>query len=321
MMVGHALFAFALVAGALAAAGERRERALLVGLVAGGFAAAPDADMVYALVGLSSASGGALGAAESFWSASTVVHRSVTHSLVVAVPAAAAFALWTHRSRGVQFGGVALAVALVAAAFTVTGPLAAAVMAAFLAAGGLVARLADEYGSLGPRPVFGAALAGLWSHPWGDLFTGEPPRLLYPLADRVVVDRIALSADPTLHLLGAFAVELATLWLAAVVFCRLTDRSVPAFVDRRAAVGALYGAAVVAIDPPTLSVSYHFVFTIVAAGLLVAVPFRRPRVPGGLRRPAWTWTADGVLERALTALAALTAALLAYAAAYVLVAA
>ncbi|WP_135822752.1 metal-dependent hydrolase [Halostella litorea] len=318
MMVGHALFAFALVAGGLAAAGQRRERALSVGLVAAGFAAVPDVDMAYALVGLLDASGGPLAAAESFWSASTVVHRSVTHSLVVAVPAAAAFGLWTHRSRALQFVGTALAVALAAAALAVTGPLAAAVMAAFLAAGGLVARLADEYGGLGPRVVFAAALVGLWSHPWGDLLTGEPPRLLYPLSD-AVVPRVALSADPTLHLLGAFALELAALWLAAAVFFRLTERSVPAAVDRRAAVGGLYGAAVVAMDPPTLSVSYHFVFTILAAGLLVAAPVRRPRL-AGLRRRTWTWSADDVLGRALTALAALTAALLAYAVAYLAVA-
>ncbi|WP_121821301.1 metal-dependent hydrolase [Halostella salina] len=320
MMVGHALFAFAIVAGGLAAAGANRERALTVGLVAAGFAAAPDADMVYAPVGLLDATGGPVAAAESFWAASTAVHRSVTHSLVVAVPAAVAFALWSDRSRRSHAAGVAVAGALVATAFVVTDPLAAIVMAAFLTAGALVARLADTYGGLGPRTVFGAALVGLWSHPWGDAFTGQPPHLLYPFADRVLVSRVALSADPTVHLLGAFAVELGVLWLAAAVYCRLTDRSIPEYVGRRAAVGGLYGAAALAIDPPTLSTSYHFVFSILAVGLLIGPPLRRPTLPRRLGRPAWTRSVDGVLGRILTGLSALTVALAAYAAAYAVVA-
>jgi len=319
MMVGHALFAFALVAGALSAAGADRERALTVGLVAGGFAAAPDADMVYAPVGLLDATGGPVAAAESFWAASTVVHRSVTHSLVVAVPAAAAFALWSARSSRSRASGVVVGVALVAVTGLLTGPLAAVVMTAFLAAGAVVARLADAYGGLEPRTVFGAALVGLWSHPWGDAFTGEPPHLLYPFADRVLVERVALSADPTFNLLGAFALELLALWFAAAVYCRLTDRSVSEHVGRRAAVGGLYGVAALAIDPPTLSTSYHFVFSILAVGLVVVPSMRRPTRPAGFRRPAWTRTVDGVLGQALTGLASLTAALAAYAVAYAVV--
>ena len=351
-MVGHALLAFALVAGALSLAGYARERALTVGLVAGGFAAVPDADMAYALVGLLGADyGDVFAVTESFWATSTVVHRSVTHSLVVAVPAAIAFAWWTadagparsvasrtasdRLDRGVALraAGAVLALALVAGAFWVTGPLAAVVMAAFVLAGLLVASVADAYGDLAPRAVFGAALIGLWSHPWGDLVTGEPPLMLYPLSDAVLVERLALSADPTLHLLGAFGLELAAIWLAAVVYCRLSERSLPTYVRRRAALGAAYGAAVLLIDPPTLAVSYHFVFTILAVGVAVAAPYRWPRSPlSRLRRDDWVTGADGIranlhpaawpasaddaLTAALTGLAGLSAALLAYAVAY-----
>ncbi|NHN48593.1 hydrolase [Halostella sp. JP-L12] len=338
MMVGHALLAFALVAGALSLAGYDRERALSVGLVAGGFAAAPDADMAYALVGFLGADYGSVFAVtESFWATSTVVHRSVTHSLVVAVPAALAFAGWTADVREFRAAGAALALALVVAAYWVTGPLAAVVMAAFVAAGLLVASVADAYGDLGPRAVLGAALVGLWSHPWGDLVTGEPPRVLYPLSDGVLVERVALSADPTLHLLGAFGLELAAIWLAAVVYCRLSERSLPGYVRRRAAVGAGYGVAVLLIDPPTLAVSYHFVFSILAVGVAVAAPYRWPRSPlSRLRRDDWitgsddirtslhpaAWPAstDDALAASLTGLAGLTAALVAYALAYGLLA-
>lgn len=355
MMVGHALLAFALVAGALSLAGYARERALTVGLVAGGFAAVPDADMAYAFVGLLGADyGSAFAVTESFWATSTVVHRSVTHSLVVAVPAAVAFALWTAgasslrtapgtasdrlgRGTALRAAGAALALGLVAGAHWITGPLAAVVMAAFVLAGLLVATLADAYGDLGPHAVFGAALVGLWSHPWGDLLTGEPPRLLYPLSESVLVERLALSTDPTLHLLGAFGFELATIWLAAVVYCRLSERSLPAYVRRRAALGAAYGAAAPLIDPPTLAVSYHFVFTILAVGIAVAAPYRWPRSPlsrirrenwvagtdgirASLHPAAWPASADDALAAGLTGLAGLSAALLAYAAAYGLLA-
>lgn len=324
MMVGHALLAFALVAGALSLAGQSRERALSVGLVAGGFATVPDVDMVYAPVGLLGADyGSVFTVTEAFWSTSTVVHRSITHSLVVAVPAAVAFALWTAGSRPARAAAVSLAVALVAAAHAVTGPLAAVVMTAFLLAGFAVATLADSYAGLGPRAVLGAALFGLWSHPWGDMFTGEPPHLLYPLTDSAVVERLALSPDPTLHLLGAFALELATIWLAALVYCRLSDISLYEAVDRRATLGVVYAVAVLAIDPPTLTVSYQFVFSIIAVGILAAFPFGRARLrtrfPGDLSLPDGATTPEGVLTGLLTGLAGLTVALLAYAVAYVMV--
>ncbi|WP_323190294.1 metal-dependent hydrolase [Halostella sp. PRR32] len=323
MMVGHALLAFALVAGTLSLAGRSRERALSVGLIAAGFAVVPDADMVYALAGLLDANyDSVFSVTEAFWETSTVVHRSVTHSLVVAVPAAVAFGLWTAESRVVRASAAALAVALVTAAHLITGPLAALVMVAFLVSGFVVSSLADSQGKAGPVTVFGAAVVGIWSHPWGDMFTGEPPHLFYPLTDSAVVERVALSPDPTLHLLGAFGLEIATLWLAALVYCHISNISISENVNRRAALGVVYGVAVLAIDPPTLSVSYQFVFSIVAVGILAAVPFSRARFrtrfPGDLSLPDRMTTPEGVLRALLTGLAGLTAALLAYTAAYVL---
>jgi hypothetical protein len=128
-----------------------------------------------------------------------------------------------------------------------------------------------------------------------------------------------LHPDPTLHLLGAFAIELATVWLALAVVCRVTDRSIRASVDRRAAVGAAYGLAALATTPPTLEVSYHFVFSILGAGLLCGVvrDGSRPSIPRSSDRGLPS--SDGVLEVGLTALAAVTVALAAYAAVYLFV--
>jgi len=273
MFVGHATLAFGAVALLALQFGASRERALALGATAGLFAAIPDVDMAYAVVGLVAADASSAAAAvNSFWGASTVVHRAVTHSIVVAVPAAAAFALAPTRRR---LAGAAL-LALVGAVAVVSGPLGAFVVALFVAAGWLVAVGAHRVGVRG-RTLFVVALAGLASHPFGDLFTGEPPRLLYPLGITVFDGRVALSADPTLHLLGAFGVELAAVWVGVLAALALADQHVLDHLNGRAAAGAAYAAAVLVIPPPTLEVSYQFVFSVVAVGVVAAIPIPRRR--------------------------------------------
>ncbi|ELY68976.1 metal-dependent hydrolase [Natrinema versiforme] len=326
MFIGHALLAFALAALVADWRGWERREALLVGAIAGAFATIPDIDVTYALVGLLEwqAADGALAASTAFWDASRGVHRSVTHSLVVgavAAPAFGAFAIrgpHSGRVRLVRSVGAGLLVLLVAVAFLEGGPVAAFVMALFTVSGVLVAIGAARVTTLSASTVVLAALWGLWSHPWGDLATGSPPEWLYPFESTLLSTRVVLHADPTLHLLGAFAIELAAIWLALVTICRLTDRSLPAFVDRRAAVGAAYGVAALAVTPPTLEVSYHFVFSILGVGLLCGA-VRDPTSPirPGLRsrirsRPS----IDSTLEIALTAVTAVTVALAAYAVVY-----
>ncbi|GAB3663152.1 metal-dependent hydrolase [Halopiger thermotolerans] len=331
MFVGHALLAFAVASLVAERRGWDGRRALLFGAVAGAFAALPDIDVAYALVGLADwrLVGGSLGAPAAFWDASRVVHRSVTHSLLVGAVAAPAFALLAvrdsnpRRARFVwlaRLAGSGLLVGLVATAFVADGPLAAFVMALFAGGGVLVVASAARATPLSPAAIGVAALWGLWSHPWGDLVTGSPPDWLYPLESPVLTSRVVLHGDETLHLLGAFALELATVWLALVAVCRLTDRSVPALVDRRAAVGAAYGPVALASTPPTLAVSYHFVFSILVVGLLSGASCRlpssigssRPRTDGGRSSSSVT----AVLESALTAVSTVTLGLVAYAVVY-----
>ncbi|WP_336037812.1 metal-dependent hydrolase [Halobacterium yunchengense] len=304
MFVGHAAFAFGAVALAARHAGASRERALALAVAAGLFAAVPDVDMAYALVGLAAADPTSpMAVASSFWGASTVVHRAVTHSVVVAVPAAAAFALApTHRR--VAAGALA---ALVAVAGVTSGPLAAVIVALFVAGGWLVARFAHATDVRG-RALFAVALFGLASHPFGDLFTGEPPRLLYPLDAAVFDGRVALSADPTLHLLGAFGVELAAVWLGVAAAVWLAGDRLAAHVNWRATGGAAYALAALVVPPPTLDASYQFVFSVVAVGFVGTVP--TPRL--GERSLALPSPATA----AVTGLAAVTVAGAAYAVAY-----
>jgi len=279
VFVGHALLAFALATLFAEWRDWPARRALTLGVVAGAFAALPDIDVLYALAALDG--GRFLGDGsvdpEVFWAAANAVHRSMTHSLLVAAVAGPAVGLWAVRRASprdkwlARSAAVTLLLGLVAVATAVSGPLGTLVMGAFVAGGAALATLAGRWTPLRPRTIALAATAGLATHPWGDLVTGEPPRLLYPLQFTVFDGRVVLHPDPTIHLLGAFALELAVVWLAVLAVVRITDHSIGLFSDRTAALGATYGAAAIVLVPPTLDVSYHFVFSILAVGSVCGI--------------------------------------------------
>ena len=311
MMVGHAMLAFAVAAALATRMGCARERALTLGVVAGAFAAVPDVDMIYALVGLARVGVASVWEmTNAFWGSSTVVHRAVTHSLVVGAVAAVAFAVGTVE-RGRPVAALLLA-SLVAVAFFESGLLGAAVMFAFVVSGVVVSLLAVEYGDLGPRAMLATASVGLLTHPFGDLFTGTPPEFLYPFDVTLFAARVTLLADPTLNLLAVFLLELATIWLAGYVYLRLTDQRLVNHVDTRAAAGVAYAIAAVVLPAPTLDVSYHFVFSVLAVSVVGVAPRLHPAARPVLSADwydAITWT--------MTGLAAVTFATLAYAGVYV----
>ncbi|ALG82542.1 metal-dependent hydrolase [Halanaeroarchaeum sulfurireducens] len=280
MFVGHGLLAFAIVALVAMSADVDRDRATALAVVAGLFATVPDVDMVYALTGLVGVPGSSpLAVAESFWSASTVVHRSMTHSLAIAIPATVAFAL-VGRSTIATAVSFLLAASLIALGTLVSGPITGLVALAFVATGLLVGAAATRHG-LGPAAVAGTAFVGLVTHPFGDVLTGQPPELFYPFPFAVFDGRVALSADPTLHLLGAFGAELAAIWLGVYAFSRLRERHLRSALKPRAAVGAAYATAVLVLRPPTVDGSYTFVFSVLAVGFVGAVPPRK-HLPEGL---------------------------------------
>lgn len=322
------MLAFALAALLAEWRGWPTRRALAVGLAAGAFAALPDIDVAYALFAMDGSEVVAAADPNAFWSAANRVHRSITHSLVVAAVAGPAVALATldladsrrvHIGRGV---GIAALVSLVGVALAVSGLLGGFVMGAFVAGGVALAVVVRRRTDLSPRTVAAAATFGLATHPWGDLFTGEPPEFLYPVALVMFDGRVALHADPTLHLLGAFAVELATIWLAVVVAVQLTGGSIGSVFDRSVTLGAGYSVAPLLLVPPTLDVSYHFVFSILAVGLACgAVAWARSVLASdrGVRRSATERSAlvRAGLSYAVIGLSGITIALFGYTAVYI----
>jgi hypothetical protein len=315
MFVGHGLVAFAIVAGLASLAGWDADRALAVGVLAGAFGLAPDVDILYAPVGLVGASG-LLEAEAGFWAAGNLVHRAVTHSVLVGGVAAGAAGLWAARTAVSRLLAAALGVGLVAIAAP-DGPLAAIVMAAFVGTVFGLAHLGGRH-DIDPKPVTGAALIGLVSHPFGDLFTGSPPELLYPFDVTLVAQRIVLHPDPTMQLLAAFALELLTIWAAALTYLHVTDRRVTDHVSRQAMLGLAFAAAVVFLPPPSIEAPYQFVGAALGVGMIsgVGVHARRFRVgaAGDGDRPGLP-----ALDAAMTALVAVSTALVAYGAVYLVV--
>ncbi|MFB6179211.1 MAG: metal-dependent hydrolase [Halorientalis sp.] len=284
MFVGHGLLAFAIVALYGHRVGWDREYILSVAVLAGAFATLPDVDIVYAPVGLLGGVSGVFSAAEAFWQTGNVVHRGITHSLVVAAVAALAFGLWTgardwqrdprghwtHRERVIGSTALGLLAGLVAVATLVTGGLGGVIMTVFVTVGLAITTVAARRG-IPARQVAIVALFGIASHPFGDLFTGSPPAFLYPLDVTLFAHRVGLSPDPTLNLIGAFLIELGTFWLATYAYCRLRDERVRTYVSPRAAVGLGYAGAVVLLPPPTLAASARFVFSALAVGFVGSV--------------------------------------------------
>ncbi len=328
MFVGHGLVALALAGTAARLLGCSRERAASIGLAAALFGTLPDVDIVYAPVGLLGGVSGLAAAAEAFWETGNVVHRGPTHSLLVGAVGAVAAGLAARGTVAGRLTAVALCSGLVAVALTVSGLLGAVVVAVAAAVGGVLVGVARGFG-LGPAAVAGAAAAGLLTHPFGDLVTGTPPALLYPLDAAVVSGRIVLSADPTLHLLGAFGIELAAIWAGVAVYARLTGRRLPALVDRRAALGLLYPAAAVAIPAPTLEAAAPFVLSVLAVGVVGVVPPPARALGRDADRPLALALPDGGrgprdrlpgLDAVATGLAAVTLAGLAYGLTYAVLA-
>ena len=314
MFVGHGLLAFAIAASVADRRGWPADRALAVGVLAFLFGTLPDVDMLYALVGLVAGAEGLFAASDAFWTAASMVHRAVTHSLVLGALAAGAFAAWrageTHASgtrRAVGWQAVALGIvlAVLGAVWVASGALALAIVAVFLVAGLCIVRVARAL-DFGPNIVLGTGLLGLLTHPFGDLFTGTPPQFLYPVDVTLVEGVVTLHPDPTLHLLGAFFLELATFWLALLAVANLRGWRLLPRVRPRAALGVGYGAAVFAIPAPTLQLSWPFVFSVLGMGA-VGVPLR-------LRAQV-----SDYWYTVVTALMAVTLAGLAYATAYLLV--
>lgn len=318
MYVGHALLAFTLGALAADGLGIRRPRALLVGAFAGGFAVVPDVDTAYTVfVVLEAGPTQVFPTPEYVWTTeSWLVHRALTHSLLVGTATACMIGLagtgfsspgrnWSRGLPSLLAGGVAAA--LLGLGFATDAWPGAAMMALYLGGALGLAAIAVRR-DLPPRLIAGAAAIGLLSHPFGDVFMGRPPVFLYPLRTAPPVEALAIAADPTVNLVGLFLLELALAWSALVMVARLDGRPLLRQVEPRAFLALGFAATALVLRPPTLDVAYHFAIGVLSTGLVLGFGPGLVRGTGADRSTTFAGF--------VTALAAVTLAVLAYLAAY-----
>ena len=297
MFVGHEFLAFAIAGWVALRLGGDDRAAIHAGLVAGVAALLPDLDIGYAVATYAVAvAGGTPLGWEPFWGVANATHRVVTHTLptggVATLVFGAAVAVARRqgavgdrsRSRRGQVTTVASAglavvgVATLLAGFRATvSPAAAVVAAGFLACVAATGWVLATRTGLSTPGMTAAAGVGFVSHPFGDVFLAAPPPLFSPVGPPVWTGRVALSADPTLDLLGVLFVELATVWAGFAVFSRVAGDRMDLggrarnAVDRRAGVGLAYAPAAVLLPRPTIVDAHILGATIVPFAAIVGV--------------------------------------------------
>ena len=297
MFVGHELLAFAVAGWGARRIGCDDRTALHAGGVAAVAALLPDLDIGYAVATYAVAvAGGTPLGWEPFWGVANATHRVVTHTLPAGGVATLAFGAAVavarrqgavgnrSRSRSERVTTVTLVgAAAIGAAVLLPGFRAAVSPAATVVAAGFLACVAATGWLLAARTrlstlgITAAAGIGFLSHPFGDVFLAAPPPLFSPFGPPVWTGRVALSADPTLDLLGVLFVELATVWAGLAVFSRVAgDRMdlggrVRDAIDRRAGVGLAYAPAALILPRPTIVDAHILGATIVPFAAIVGV--------------------------------------------------
>lgn len=348
MYVGHALLPLALVAlAATRSALDRRQR-LAAAALAAGFGVLPDVDLVYTFYAVVRAGPtDVFPTTEHVWTESWVIHRTLTHSLLVgavvvgiAVASAVAFqadrlrrgepaawAPWPYPIAHWQPADLAASVAprsltllgragailggaaLLALAIDADSGLGAITVGLF--AGGVVALawLGVRW-RLTPFWIGLAAGTGIGLHPLGDAWMGRPPAPLYPLST-AQLPTVGFAADPTLSFVGAVLVEVLLLCAAVAALQVVLERRVTAAASAWSVLGVVQVAALVLVSPPTFRVAYRFSALLLligaVAGAGAAVRDSRPHV-----HPA-----DRALTGAGAAAGAMLVGVLSYLVAYV----
>lgn len=266
MFAGHFFLAFLIAALIAYWQGLEKKQTLVLGLFAGGLAVLPDLDIVYALKGLTTLllPGSVL---ESFWSASKIIHRGISHSLVTGFIAATLFTLGYEKNS--YIGNILSTVFLGVFAFMLDGWIGAGVLALYGAVGAVLATYAEKY--ISRKELYIVSLIGLLSHPFGDILTGTPPQFLYPFNIELIGSRIPLSTDPTINIILVLILEILIILTGILFMAYLKEKDLKSFITKIPLLGLFYGFTSLFIPDPTLSNAYTFVFSILGYGLTVSL--------------------------------------------------
>lgn len=271
MIVGHFFLAFSLVGLFALYRGWEKDKCLKMALAAGMFALLPDIDIIYAWKEiLTLFTTGFYGFTDSFWAASQSVHRGVTHSLIALLSAVAAFTVYHKTSSKYLAAGITSLAGITG--FLTQSILTAVILALFMATGFYITYRLDSISLSEFSLVSGI---GLLLHPFGDLFTGTPPQLLYPSSLSFIEERLVFFTDPVLNLFAVYGIELSLVWVSVLVYSNIAERSIKLNLNRFSILGLAYIFLAGIIRQPTLSTSYQFVSSVIITGLAVVFILRK----------------------------------------------
>lgn len=155
------------------------------------------------------------------------------------------------------------------AGYTLGNFFSSAVLTVFALAGLLVTTKAMEFPDF--RQFIAVAALGMLSHPFGDVFTGTPPKFFYPLDITLFPERVLIFQNPVFNLLSIFTLEFSLVIAGFVTYANLNQLEFYDKIHPFSFVGIFYAPAALLIPPPTLDVAYQFVFSILGFGLIVAL--------------------------------------------------
>jgi hypothetical protein len=312
MFVGHEFLAFAVGVAAARLAGKSDGTALTIGLLAGASALLPDLDLLVGALSYASVlTGGATASWEGLWGVSNTVHRGVSHAVlgglggaVVLTATAVGVRSWRTGDRWPVLGAFAVVVAVVVTLLdvAVTAGGARETLSIGLVLGGAVVlgtgAVSNTTRSRGE--LFGAAVIGFLTHPFGDIFLAAPPQFLHPLDIVLLTDSVRLAPDPTLNLLAIALVELGTVWAGVLAYASVSETSIRQAIDSRALVGLGYPVLMAFVPTPTMVDAHWLGITLVplaGVGLLA-----RPSVGASTRERGFARLVTGLATMTMGAL-------------------
>lgn len=321
MFLGHAFAALAIGVAVARLAGGDDATALSLGVVAAAAAILPDLDL---LVGAGTYLVQTIGPGgsswEGLWGTSNAIHRGLSHTLlggvgIATVLAGTAMGRRHGREDRPRIALAALTVALAVGlgviwiARKVGGTSELLALAIVLAGAVVLGAVVAPRMEIGGIAIAGAALLGVLSHPFGDVFMSTPPRVFYPLYVPFLTESVRLASDPTLNLLAISFVELGTIWAGVLALANATRTPIRPLLSPWAGLGLAYPLLMVFLPRPTMTDAHWLGFTLVPFGLVGLLGFL------GVFGRSWR-RSTSVASAAGTALGTVTVAALAYLLAY-----
>lgn len=219
VIIGHLAVAFILVSiSYLFASKKSNEAILVIASIAAVFSLVPDIDILLPLAISSNSITSPEAVVSNFWAASTQYHRGVTHSLLTTL-SGSIFAVGSFYRDSVSklFFSFSIVISLIGAVFSAQ----LFVLGIFWLSVVTISIFIRRNTSLSLRDIAVSSSIGLLSHPFGDIFTGEPPAFLYPFNLSFIETRVTFASEPTTHFFILFFIELALSLAAIAIFYKL----------------------------------------------------------------------------------------------------